>query len=156
MKRGSGTFLYFFMHLDVECNWSNFFVWKCFPQPACLLRYQLWEVIWIWWWPNWSRSSSRWPDVTKSDQIWPTGPEDDTKFRAMTLAGEKPLQYKILIQNVLDDQLCTMTSFRWSYLISSDGVRLAKLYTGYMAHGYIARHTWLYSHWLFSHVYMAI
>ena len=34
--------------------------------------------------------------------------------------------------------------------------RLAKLYTGYMAIGYIARHTWLYSHWLFSHVYMAI
>ena len=34
--------------------------------------------------------------------------------------------------------------------------RLAKLYTGYMALGYIARHTWLYSHWLFSHVYMAI
>ena len=33
--------------------------------------------------------------------------------------------------------------------------RLAKLYTGYMALGYIARHTWLYSHWLFSHVYMA-
>ena len=35
-------------------------------------------------------------------------------------------------------------------------VRLAKLYTGYMALGYIARHTWLYSHWLYSHVYMAI
>ena len=34
--------------------------------------------------------------------------------------------------------------------------RLAKLYMGYMALGYIARHTWLYSHWLFSHVYMAI
>ena len=34
--------------------------------------------------------------------------------------------------------------------------RLAKLYTGYMALGYIARHTWLYSHWLFSHIYMAI
>ena len=35
-------------------------------------------------------------------------------------------------------------------------VRLTKLYTGYMALGYIARHTWLYSHWLYSHVYMAI
>ena len=34
--------------------------------------------------------------------------------------------------------------------------RLAKLYTGYMALGNIARHKWLYSHWLFSHVYMAI
>ena len=35
-------------------------------------------------------------------------------------------------------------------------VRLAKLYTGYMALGYIARHTWLYSHRLYSLVYMAI
>ena len=51
--------------------------------------------------------------------------------------------------------------FRWPEgalhrLHPSKGVRLTKLYTGYMALGYIARHTWLYSHWLFSHVYMAI
>ena len=52
--------------------------------------------------------------------------------------------------------LLSPTSKLYLLYLHQEPYRLAKLYTGYMALGYIARHTWLYSHWLFSHIYMAI